>query len=57
MKEYTSSYHATRGLFWLRVLDFGFRVKDVRQHPLLFSERELGHGWRMGNYHFRFLKP
>lgn len=39
---------------WVRFFYyFGFKWKDVTEHPLTFSERQLGHGfqfrkWRVG---------
>ncbi len=29
-----------RGGFWFRLLGFGLLVRDIRAHPLVFSERE-----------------
>jgi hypothetical protein len=45
------------GLFWIRVFGRGFHVKDVRRHPLLFSERN-GYCRRVqvGNWSIKALK-
>ncbi len=32
-------WNCGRGFFWVRVFGRGVQVKDVRLHPLLFSER------------------
>lgn len=48
-------YHCP-GLFWIRVFGRGFVVKDLRQHPLLFSERyHYRRYWRVGHWMVRWL--
>lgn len=49
--------HHKNGLWWFRVNGWGVRWKDIRSHQLLFSERVLGHGLRIGNWHFEWLRP
>lgn len=50
--------YVTDGLFWVRFFGGnGFHGKNIKKHPLLFSERM---GYRkyikIGNWSFRFLK-
>ena len=45
-----------RGLWWFRIFGYGLRWKRISMHPLLFSERELSHGLKFGNWHLAFLK-
>ena len=51
------SCYSERGLFWFRIFGRGLVVKDVRLHPLLFSER---HGYqrmiRIGPWVIRYLR-
>ncbi len=49
-------HYRERGFLWLRILGCGFKIKDVRRHRLLFSEREgLCWGFRIGYLHFSWL--
>jgi hypothetical protein len=45
-----------KGQWWFRVFGVGVSWKDIRIHPLLFSER-YGHrkGLRIGSWMFHFL--
>ncbi len=50
-------YHYNNRLFWIRIFGFGFKIKDVRIHKLLFSERNgYSSGFKLGNYYFGLLK-
>lgn len=52
------AYYRERGFWWFRIFDRGLCWKRISEHPLLFSERVLGHGLRVGNWHFSWLgKP
>lgn len=50
------SFYRTKGLFWFRLLGYGFHSKNSQLHPLLFSER---HGYtsklRIGKYRIGLL--
>jgi hypothetical protein len=50
-------FHRRPGFCWFRLLGWGLRWKDVTRNPLLFSERVLGHGLRLGRWHVAFLSP
>lgn len=51
-------WHRSAGFLWVRLLGWGFLVKDTRQHRLLFSERMgLERFWRLGRYLVRGLVP
>lgn len=45
------------GGFWFRVFGYGLAGKDIRKHPLLFSER-YGYtkGIKIGNFFFHILQ-
>jgi hypothetical protein len=52
-----SCYRSPRH-FWFRLFGFGVVIKDVRVHPLLFSERtKRVRCWRIGWLHLRVLTP
>ena len=45
-------------LLWFRLWPHGpgFKLKDVRRHRLLFSERVAGRGYRLGWLHFSWAR-
>lgn len=45
----------TGGMGWFRVFGYGLHWKDTRRHPMLFSERVLGYGWRRGPWIIKIL--
>lgn len=49
--------HSRRGIGWFRIFGYGLHWKNTTQHPLMFSERVLGHGRQVGNWRFGWLKP
>lgn len=49
--------YRTRGFWWVRVFGYGICWKRISEHPLLFSERVLGRGMKVGNWHFRGIRP
>lgn len=51
------SYYYTDGLFWFRIFGYGFAVKDITKHPLLFSQRVFKRGKSLFGWHISFLKP
>ncbi len=54
--RFFSSYYSDR-LLWFRIFGKGLIIKDIRRHPLTFSERN---GYKtvlkIGNYAIRVLK-
>jgi len=49
-------YYAT-GFFGFRVFGVGLKIKDLREYPLLFSERNgYSKGFTIGNYRIGILK-
>jgi hypothetical protein len=52
------SCHRAAGLWWFRVFGYGLHAKDVRRHPLLFSERRgLTRALRLGPWRVGALTP
>lgn len=52
------SYHKENGFFWIRILGYGFTIKNPRTHPLLFSQRNgYTKVYKIGKYVFYFLNP
>lgn len=51
------TYHKTKGMFWIRLFGTGLMVKNIKIHPLLFSQR-YGYvkGIKIGKYWIQFLK-
>ena len=49
------SIYRSPGLWWFRIFGWGVRWKRVSVYPLLFSERELKSGLKIGNWHFAWL--
>lgn len=49
-------YSFYKGFFWVRLFGIGLHIKDIRTHPLLFSER-YGHSKyiQIGSYRIRYL--
>lgn len=46
----------SNGYFWMRIFGLGFAIKNIRKHPLLFSQRnDLVYGFRSWKYYFQFL--
>jgi hypothetical protein len=50
-------HHREPGFLWVRLFGWGVLVKDASRHPPTFSERALGHGWRLGRWVLRGLTP
>ncbi len=54
----TISGQWVKGLWWIRVNDYGIHYKNIKLHPPLFSER---YGYRkklkLGRFRFGVLKP
>ena len=32
-------YNCEKGFMWLRIFGYGISIKDIRLHPIFFSER------------------
>jgi hypothetical protein len=45
------------GMWWFRVFGYGLHWKNIDMHGLLFSERVLGKGLRIGSWMFKILTP
>jgi hypothetical protein len=45
------------GFLWVRVFGWGIFVRDASRFRPDFSERVLGHGWRLGRWILRGLSP
>ena len=45
-----------KGIFWIRFFDYGICAKDIKQHGLLFSERNgLRKSLKIYNWHISAL--
>jgi len=52
-------YYHCNGLFWCRVnLGYGIHIKNIKKHPLLFSERiKRNHQLVIKNWLIKILNP
>lgn len=52
------AFYSKNGMFWVRLFGYGLYIKNTRQQPLSFSERQkLTLTIRLFGYVIGYLKP
>lgn len=52
------SKYQDKGFWWFRIFGWGLHGKNIKLHPMLFSERNRKVKFiKIGNWIFKILKP